>query len=266
MRRRRPRSSSVAAGAQVPVAVLAAGLLAAGTARADGPAFDRPGIAFAPATMPTGSFTWEQDLVDYTRDTTRGVTTTAWSFDTRLRYGLTDRLELQLEAPVWTDTRTQGRGTRSSADGFGDLSLAAKFDVLPGDGSWDLALLGVIEFPTGDSLDGSDDEQYSLGATLGTSYDDGQTLAFYANVDRLRGDYTWTLSSSWGFDLADSLAGYLEAGYVPAGNGDPSNVLAGGGLMWAASDNVQFDTWVLAGLNDQSPDLAVGAGFAIFFP
>ena len=53
---------------------------------------------------------------------------------------------------------------------------------------------------------------------------------------------------------------------MPAGNGDPSNVLAGGGLMWAARDNVQFDTWVLAGLNDQSPDLAVGAGFAIFFP
>ena len=258
--------SKAAVPALVSSIVLATAALLPARALADGPAFDRPGIAFAPATMPARSFTWEQDLVDYTRDTGRGITTTAWSFDTRLRYGLTDRLELQLEAPVWADTRTQGRGTRTSAAGFGDLSVAAKFDLLPGDGSWDLALLGVVEFPTGESLDGSDDEQYSLGATLGTSYDDGQTLAFYANVDRLRGDYTWTLSSSWGFDLADSLAGYLEAGYVPAGNGDPSNVLAGGGLMWAVKDTVQLDAWVLAGANDASPDLAVGAGFAIFVP
>lgn len=264
MRSRRPRTSSVAPGALAPVVVLA--WLTSPTALADGPAFDRPGIAFAPETMPARSFIWEQGIADYTRDTARGVTTTAWSVDTRLRYGLTDRLEVQVAVPVWADTRTQGRGARSSADGIGDASLALKFDVMPGDGPWDLALLGVVEFPTGDSLIGADGTQYSLGATLGTSFDDGQTLAFYANVDRLRGEDTWTLSSSWGFDLGDTLAGYVEAGYVPAGNGDPSNVLAGGGLMWAVQDTVQLDAWVLAGVNNPSPDLEVGAGFSFFFP
>jgi hypothetical protein len=255
MRRCRPTLPVVIAAALAPVA-----------AHADGPAFDRPGIAFAPSTMPARSFTWEQGVVDYTRDVERGITTTAWSFDTRLRYGLADRLEVQLEVPVWAGTRTQGHGARTSGDGLGDLSLAAKFDVMPGDGDWDLSLLGVVLLPTGDAAVSLDGEQYSLGATLGTSFDEGQTLAFYANVDRFRGDDTWTLSASWGCDLGDTLGGYVEAGYVPAGGGDPSNVLAGGGLMWAVSDTVQLDAWVLAGLNDASPDLEIGAGFSIFVP
>jgi hypothetical protein len=259
-----PAMPAVPAPAMFAAAVLA--LMLGGAAHADGPSFDRPGIAFAPSTMPAGSFTWEQGLVDYTRDVYRDVTSTGWSFDTRLRYGFTDRFEVQLEVPLWAGARTQGGGSRTSGDGLGDLSFAAKFDLLPGDGDWDLALLGVVLFPTGDAAVSLDDEQYSLGATLGTSFGEGQTLAFYANVDRFRGDYTWTLSSSWGFDFADSLAGYVEAGYVPAGNGDPSNVLAGGGLMWAVKDTVQLDLWTLAGLNEASPDLEVGAGVSFFFP
>ena len=271
MRGRRLRTSMCAAAVPASLAATASafaalGLLQPGDARADGPAFDRPGIAFAPSTMPQGSFTWEQGLVDCTRDVYRGVTSTGWSFDTRLRYGFTDRLEVQLEVPLWAGARTQGGGSRTSGDGLGDLSLAAKFDLLPGDGDWDLALLGVVLFPTGDAAVSLDDEQYSLGATLGTSFGDGQTLAFYANVDRFRGDYTWTLSSSWGFDLADTLAGYVEAGYVPASGGDPSNVLAGGGLMWAVKDTVQLDAWLLGGLNEPSPDLEIGVGVSFFFP
>ena len=268
---RRLRTSMRAAAVPASLAATASAfatlaLLEPRVARADGPSFDRPGIAFAPTTMPQGSFTWEQGLVDYTRDVYRGVTSTGWSFDTRLRYGFTDRLEVQLEVPMWAGARTQGGGTRTSGDGFGDLGLAAKFDLFPGDGDWDLALLGVVLFPTGDAAVSLDDEQYSLGATLGTSFGEGQSLAFYANVDRFRGDYTWTLSSSWGFDLAESLAGYVEAGYVPAGNGDPSNVLAGGGLMWAVKDTVQLDAWMLAGVNEPSPDLEVGVGVSFFFP
>ena len=179
MRRRPPTLPIVIAAALAPVA-----------AHADGPAFDRPGIAFAPSTMPAHSFTWEQSVVDYTRDVERGITTTAWSFDTRLRYGLTDRLEMQLEVPVWASTRTQGNGARTSGDGLGDLSLAAKFDLMPGDGDWDLSLLGVVLLPTGDAAVSLDGEQYSLGATLGTSFGEDQTLALYANVDRFRGDDT----------------------------------------------------------------------------
>ena len=271
MRERRLRTSMRAAAVPASLAATASAfatlaLLEPRVARADGPSFDRPGIAFAPSTMPAGSFSWEQGLVDYSRDVYRGVTSTGWSFDTRLRYGFTDRLEVQLEVPLWAGARTQGGGSRTSGDGLGDLSLAAKFDLFPGDGDWDLALLGVVLFPTGDAAVSLDDEQYSLGATLGTSFGDGQTLAFYANVDRFRGDYTWTLSSSWGFDLADTLAGYVEAGYVPASGGDPSNVLAGGGLMWAVKDTVQLDAWLLGGLNEPSPDLEIGVGVSFFFP
>jgi len=55
---------------------------------ADIPAFDRPGIAFSPTTLPAGSFAWEQGLPDFQRDRADGVTQRAYSASTRWRYGV----------------------------------------------------------------------------------------------------------------------------------------------------------------------------------
>ena len=49
---------------------------AAPACRADAPAFDRPGLAFAPAVLPQGSFDWEQGLPDVERDRSDGERTT----------------------------------------------------------------------------------------------------------------------------------------------------------------------------------------------
>ena len=198
---------------------------------ADGAAFDRPGIAFSPSTLPARGLAWEQGLPDFQQDRSDGVTQRAYAASTRLRYGITDRWEAQLAAPLFEEIDTHGSGQAFTAAGAGDLSVALKLLLTSGDGPFSMALLGTISFPTARHNLGDRSEQYSFGATAGWSLNDSQSVALYANVDLLAGDATWTLSPNWSFALSDDVGGYLEAGYqFSAARGQSDNAVAGGGL------------------------------------
>ena len=96
-----------------------------------------------------------------------------------------------------------------------------------------MALLGVVSVPTAARDIGLESEQYSLGATVGWSLGEQQSLALYANVDLLEGQSTWTVSPSWGIALADSVGAFIEAGYQFGSAQDQTdNAVAGGGLTW----------------------------------
>lgn len=236
-------------------------------AAAEGPAFDRPGIAFAPSTLPAHGFAWEQGLPDYQRDAVDGVTEKAYAASTRLRYGVTDRWEVQLAVPLFQTIDSSGMGQAFSTAGTGDLSVAIKFDLAPGDAPFNAALLGTVSFPTAAQQElGLQSEQYSLGATAGWQVGDDQSLALYASVDVLDGSATWTLSPNWSFTLTDTLAGYVEAGFQPASHGNPVNDVAGAGVAWMVRPTVQLDAYFLAGLTEDSTDLAWGVGVSMFVP
>jgi hypothetical protein len=247
-------------------AVLAAGLVSSVASHADGPAFDRPGIAFSPTTMPAHSFTWEQGLLAFQRDRSGGVTQDAYLVDTRLRYGVTDRWEIQLAAPLFEEIDAHGSGQGFTTAGIGDTIVAAKVALTPRDGEFTMSMLGAVSFPTGNDEIGAGTEQYSLGATLGWSMSDDQSLSFYTNVDVLRGNATWTFAPSWNFDLTETVGGYVEAGYQPASHGDAANALAGAGVMWLVKQTVQLDAYFVSGLTNGSTDLAAGCGISFFFP
>jgi len=245
--------------------VVACAVVAA-PSHADTPAFDRPGIAFAPTTLPANSFAWEQGLPDFQRDRSDGVTQSLYAASTRLRYGISDRWEVQLAAPLFQQIDTHGQGQASRATGAGDLSMAVKAGLTPAAGKFNAALLGVVSLPTARRDTGLGSEQYSLGATAGWSPSEQQSLALYANVDLLEGHATWTVSPNWSIALSDTVGGYLEGGYQ-FGNakGQPANAVAGGGLTWMVTPVVQLDAYALAGLTRSSTDLSAGCGVSIFF-
>jgi hypothetical protein len=249
-------------------ASLASLLLAAShCARADGPAFDRPGIAFAPSTLPADAWAWEQGLPDFQRDRSGGETSSAYVASTRVRYGVTDRFEIQAAIPIFEELDTHGSGRAFRESGTGDFGVAAKYSVIQDSGPVSLAVLAAISFPTATRGDlGNDSEQYSVGATVGRSLGETQSVALYANVDVLDGDARWTLSPNWSFALSPTLAGYVEAGLQPAGHGQPSNDTAGGGFAWMVRPTVQLDAYVLAGLTRASTDFATGCGASVYFP
>ena len=232
---------------------------------ADGAAFDRPGIAFSPSTLPARGLAWEQGLPDFQQDRSDGVTQRAYAASTRLRYGITDRWEAQLAAPLFEEIDTHGSGQAFTAAGAGDLSVALKLLLTSGDGPFSMALLGTISFPTARHNLSNRSEQYSFGATAGRSLSDSQSVALNANVDVLDGDANWTLSPNWSFALSDDVGGYLEAGYqFSAARGQSDNAVAGGGFTWVVRPNVQVDAYGLGGLTRASTDLAAGCGVSVF--
>ena len=240
-------------------------IVVAAMAHAEDPEFDRPGIAFAPATLPARSWAWEQGLPDFQRDRSNGVTQHAYAAGTRFRYGINDRWEVQAAIPAFEHVEENGSGRAFTASGTGDLSIAAKYGVLAAGGPFTMAVLAAVSFPVASRRElGNDDEQYSFGATVGHTLTDNQSIALYANVDLLHGDATWTLSPSWSFALGNTVGGYVEAGIQPAMHGESANNVGGGGITWMVRPTIQLDLYFLAGLTRQSTDLAAGCGVSVF--
>lgn len=250
-------------GLHLVLAIVAA---LAGSAHADGPSFDRPGIAFSPATLPRHAFAWEQGLPDFERDTVGGVTQSAYAANTRLRYGLTDAWEVQLAIPLFERFDTSGTGRGLAVAGTGDVSLAIKRALASGDGPFSAAALAVVSVPTGKQEFSNGSAVYSLGTTASWAVNEGNSLALLVNADVMKGDATWTISPNWSFSLGDTVGAYVEAGWQFPPHGDPTNEVAGGGFTWLVKPTVQLDIFGLAGLTKRSTDLTAGWGVSWFVP
>jgi hypothetical protein len=240
------------------IAAIALGLVATLTAHADdSPAFDRPGIAFAPATIGAGAVAWEQGLPDVERDSGDGIRTTSWSADSTLRIGVSPSLEVQLQGSAWNRLDVHGHGLSMHERGGGDTTLGIKWaPTMPDD--YKLAVLGSATIDTGSPAFTNGRPIYSLGATGARKLGDDSAVALYANVDHSGGANTWTVSPNVSFPIAGPLGGYVEAGRI-AGGGE-SETLAGGGFTLGIADRVQFDVFALAGLTSHSPDFEAGFG------
>ena len=248
------------------VAIVATSLVWTASLRAEGPAFDRPGIGFSPTVLPRGGFAWEQGLPDYFRNDSDGVTEKLYSASSRARFGVTDRWEIQAAAPLYARLEIDGSDGDSSVSGIGDLAVAAKVQLTSGEGRFNAGLLGTVVFPTGKEELSLGTELYSLGGSVDWALSDSQSLAFYANVDVLDGDAFWIVSPSWSYSLTENLSGYIEYGYVFAAHGEPADQSAGVGITWMVAENIQLDIYGLWGLTSESLDATMGCGFSIFVP
>ncbi len=244
---------------------IAAMLACAPAARADDspPPFDRPGIGFASAVLPAGSFDWEQGLPDLQRDSSGGVRTTTYTADTVFRFGLTSTLELQLLASPWNRTTVRAGALHAGVEGAGDTALGIKWAPSLSSKEWTFAMLGVVSFDTGSAAFTNGHTVTSLGAAATRDLGDSRSLEFYANVDHGGGRNTATASVNFGFPIRGSLAGYVEAARVAGGGASSS--LAGGGLAWLIDERVQFDLYADGGLTRRSPDLLAGFGVSLFW-
>ncbi len=244
-------------------AALLAAFAAAPLAWAEPPAFDRPGIGFASAVLPAGSFAWEQGLPDAERDSEGGVRSTAYTAATLFRYGLTETVEVQLAGSPYNRTTIRGPGFREHATGAGDTAIALKWAPVLDSQTTTLALLGAVSFSTGSDDFTNDKSVTSFGAAATRDLGNSRSLGVYANVDHAGGENTWTASTSFGFPVHGDIGAYLELARITGGGSSAS--LAGAGATWTLQERVQFDLSVDAGLTDQSPDLLAGFGVSVFW-
>ena len=232
-------------------------------AYADAPSFDRPGLGFAPAVLPAGSFAWEQGLPDFQSDTTGGVRTRFYTADTNLRLGLNGAFELQLGGSLWNRLEVGDAGVNSHHEGVGDTRLSLKWAPTLSTKAVTLAVLGGVTLDTGSAAFTNGRPIYSLGADVSHDLGSGRSIAGYANLDHSGGLNVWTVSGNFGFPINGSFGGYVEAGRVFGGGA--SSTLAGGGVTWVLQDRVQFDLFGRRGLSSRSPDLQAGFGISVFW-
>src|SRR5688572_26356852 len=92
---------------------------------------DRPDTTESAYTVDAGHFQIEMDLASFTRDRhtpERDGGSESWSFlNTNFKLGLTNNIDLQIVAPIYTHVR---RGP----EGFGDLTLRMKWNLWGNDG------------------------------------------------------------------------------------------------------------------------------------
>jgi hypothetical protein len=219
---------------------------------AEPPAFDRPGIGFAPSTLPRGSVAVEWGLPSLERDRSDdGTRSTQYSSDLNLRIGLAEYVELQVFSTPWNHLQLKPRGApSSSANGAGDKHA--------------LALLASSSFATGARDFSEGGTQYALGASYEYSFNDRWSGALYATATRGAGEDSFTWSPSLSVALTDEVSSYLEAGFTHT-NGEPSTAIAGAGVTWMVARNVQLDASFDLGLDDDSPDVQAGLGVSFLF-
>lgn len=206
-------------------------------------------------------------------------TSVAWERDgdvngyttpTLLRYGLGQTWELRLETDGW-----QHLDAPADADalGFSDVSLGLKHHLAGSDdGGASLGWLLHVDLPSG----GRDvrghgarpsfrlvaewelSDSVSLGMMPGVIWDEDESGHRYA-----AGIFGAVLGKAW----TEHCRSFVEVALPQIASSDDGGTVAllDVGSAWLLSDNVQLDAVYSYGLNDRSPDHALGAGLSFRF-
>lgn len=225
--------------------------------------FDRPGIAFGTATLSRGAFAWEQGFPDFSRDEQAGTRSTGYSFDSLLRLGLAERVELQVGLDSHHRIDMRGPDGRQRLSGGGDGNIGIKW-ALPGtvDGVFSWATLGKASVPVGKRGIGDNADEYELGISTAWDMGNDRQTAIYVNYQRTPDGDGWEFSPSYSFVLSETAGAYVEAGI---GTGQAHARLAGAGVTLSIAQRMQLDAWILRGLDDASLDWQGGLGVSVLF-
>jgi hypothetical protein len=229
---------------------------------------DRPNKAVSPCTVEAGHWQVEVDAADFTQDKTAGVTTEVgiWAAP-NIKYGVTDRLDVELNVVPYQTVRVSGV---SMASGFGDLTARAKYAVTTGDVA--VTLMPALKIPTASKAIGNGAVEGGLVVPVGFTLPGGLALALNPEIDAFHdGD-------GHGTHAAYALSGVLSRNLTPefigavelwgAHNDDPGRRLDQAsfdlGLAWIPmkDQNLQLDAGANFGLTRDTPDVNVYVGIS----
>jgi hypothetical protein len=252
--------------------MVASGARAQEAATSDPINTDRPGILFSSQTVKRHVLQIEIGIPSVTIVNGDSTDFRSTSLAGLVRYGLTDKFELRLGSPVYTETRVTSGGFRSMDHGFGDVEVGAKWHLLDGAGARpSFALIPSVIVPVGEKGFSAERPVYQLNAmaewALTKDWSAG-ALAGYLNGPAESGRYGQeTFAVSLGRSLpSPKWSAYGEAAYIVTnldGAGDSS--FLGGGVKYLVSNDLQFDLSFDRGLTADSPDWLFGLGLSARF-
>jgi hypothetical protein len=193
--------------------------------------------------------------------------------DTLLRFGVSDRAELQLEWQPYGRAVTRDRllGQTERKDRVGDVTLGARVNLANPDGSgFSWAVQPSLTLPVGRQPIGGGDWAASLIVPLSHELSDTVTLELTSEVagevDEDGHGRHLAYGNIIGLEVAltDALTTSLE-GEVRRDDDplEPATYVRGGlSLAWMTNDDTQLDVGTAVGLNHDTPDLRLYAGIA----
>jgi outer membrane putative beta-barrel porin/alpha-amylase len=254
------------------LALVASGARAQAPASSDPINTDRPGILFSIPTVKPHVFQVELGIPSVTIANGGGTDSRSTSFVGLVRYGLTDRFELRLGSPVYTETRVTSGGFRSTDHGFGDVEVGAKWHLLDNAGARpSIALIPSVILPVGEKGFSAERPVYQLNAMAEwalTKDWSADALAGYLNGPSGGDRYGQeTLAVSLGRSLpSPKWSAYGEVAYIATNlDGASDSSFLGGGLKYLVSNDLQLDLSFDRGLTSDSPDWLFGLGLSARF-
>ena len=250
---------------QLLLACLMLGSAAAAHAADEDPiCADRPGKATPTCTVPAGMVQVETGLVDWVHD--RGSDELDIG-GTAVKFGMTDRLHLELDLPVYVDVR-------HGPSGFGDSSVALKYRLTNGSAPVQVAVRPFVKIPTAKHSLGNGKVEGGIAlladSTFGKSsvgWDIAPEVDVVADSDGSGYHIATTAAASVGVPLSSRLT--LSGEVWGAWDFDPAGTVRqyslDGAIAYLVSKDAQLDAGVNFGLNRDTPDVELYTGIAFRF-
>lgn len=261
-------------GAIKPVLFAALVLCAARAAAADEPPIcaDRPGKGTSACTVPAGHWQVETGLADWTLDKLGGERNTSVVIgETTVKYGLTDRSDIEVDVTPWQRATSSGPGFRDSASGIGDVDVIYKQGLTSSDAPVQVTLYPFVKIPTAKRSLGNGKWEGGLKLPIGYAIPKsplsiGLTpeVDWAADADGHGHHAAMVQVASLGWQANDKLN--LSAEIWGQWDWDPAGTTrqasADGSVAYLLSNSVQLDAGANFGLNKQTPDVELYAGIS----
>jgi hypothetical protein len=231
---------------------------------------DRPGKGTATCTAPADHWQVEVDAADLTQDRSSGNTSDLGIFAAaNIKYGVSDRFDLELAVPPWESSRMSGGPTTS---GFGDAVARAKLALTAQDSPVTAALDPYLKLPTAQHSLGNGAYEGGIVAPVSMSLPFQTSLGLSPEIDWLQNadghgrHVNFAGALGLGVPLGSGLTGGLElwgalnedpGGWTRQASGDLS-------LAWipTAMPALQLDGGLNFGLNRATPDIQAYVGMS----
>ena len=235
---------------------------------------DRPGKDTPPCIVDKGHVMIETSAINYSRERDGSQYEIG---ETLMRYGLTDRVELQLGLIPFAIAHLKTEsGVDKTLRGAGDLTGAAKVNLLnPSGNDTSVAVQAFVTAPTGKRGIGDGEWQGGVLVPISLELTDSTGLALTPEVDILANEeggghhVALTGVASLNREIADGLEGSVEI--WSRVHREPENKRTEASLdlalAWQPDEQkpVQFDVEVDLGLNHDTPTAEMSAGIAVRF-
>jgi len=227
-------------------------------------ATDRPDTTESPVTVPAGRFQVEAEALAHSWKDGRSA---SWTVaESLLKYGVTDRLDVHLNVPVYSRLRD---AAGIWAEGFGNLALRMKYNWWGNDGGRSaLAVLPYVSAPT--AADGAGAEAWEFGVAFPFALEltDRFGLGLQQQFDWLDDgsggrDFEWLQSAVLGMALTEKAGVFAEVVTVLRFEGDATtDVAVNGGGTYLFTPECQLDAGVRVGLAGEVDEVQLFLGWS----